>query len=85
MEFISFGRVRCPDNFYVRRRPYRLRGGHRSSAHQEGALDASRDLDRNVARTLVADLELPALYALANHAFQPIEMHLREAVQGGLP
>jgi hypothetical protein len=34
------------------------------ASHQEGALDAGRDLHGDLARKLVANLELPALHAL---------------------
>jgi hypothetical protein len=47
-------------------------------------LDARRDLHGYVAGALVMDLELTASRALADSAFEPIEMHLGEAVQSSL-
>ena len=53
-------------------------------AHQKSALDAGRDLHGDVARALVAYLELPALCPVADDVLKPVEMHLGELVQGAL-
>jgi hypothetical protein len=56
----------------------------RQAPSQESALDVSRDLLGDVAGALLADLKLAALHSIADNALEPIEMHLREAVQRGL-
>ena len=56
----------------------------RQASHQEGALDAGRNLGGNIARALITDGELTPFHAIANHVFKPIEMHLGESVQTSL-
>jgi hypothetical protein len=45
----------------------------RQASHQEGALDAGRNLGGNIARALITDGELALFHAIANHVFKPIE------------
>ena len=56
----------------------------RQAAHQEGALDAGRNLGGNIARALITDSELALFHAIADHLFKPIEMHLGKSVQTSL-
>jgi hypothetical protein len=56
----------------------------RQASHQEGALDAGRNLGSNIARALITDSELALFHAIANHLLKPIEMHLGKAVQTSL-
>ena len=56
----------------------------RQASHQEGALNAGRNLGGNIARALITDGELALFHAIANHVFKPIEMHLGKPVQTSL-
>ena len=56
----------------------------RQASHQEGALNAGRNLGGNIARALITDGELALSHAIANHLFKPIEMHLGKSVQTSL-
>ncbi|MGB8632691.1 MAG: hypothetical protein WCD69_25495 [Xanthobacteraceae bacterium] len=44
----------------------------RQASHQEGGLDAGQNLGGDIARALVADVELALLRAIADHVFKPI-------------
>ena len=56
----------------------------RQASHQEGALDAGRNLCGNMARALITDGELTLFHAIANHVLKPIEVHLGKSVQTSL-
>jgi len=74
-----FGRVaqRTPYPFSDRGEDVPIR---RQASHQEGALDAGRNLGGDIARALIADGELALLCAIADHVLKPIEMHLGKSV-----
>ena len=44
------------------------------ASHQEGALNAGRNLGSNIARALIADGELALFRAITNYVFKPIEI-----------
>ena len=54
------------------------------ASHQEGALNAGRNLGGNIARALIPDGELALFRAITNYVFKPIEMHLGKPVQTSL-
>ncbi len=47
-------------------------------------MDVSHDLLRYIAWTLIADVELAAFHSITDNALKPVQMHLREPVQGSL-
>jgi len=43
----------------------------RQASHQQGALNASQNLGRYIARSVITDRELTQFYFIANHLFKP--------------